>query len=237
MQPSFPAGPNQPMPQSYSSSQKHSSGGLGWMIAFIVTIIMLIAAIAFGVWAYTSRQDYKNNVDEKISAAVQVARQETATAKDAEFVQKEKEPLRQYSGPAAFGTVSIKYPKTWSVHVDETGEGATPLSGYMHPKYVPSLGDESSFAVRFEVTNQSYANELRQYENTIEDGSVKARPYKPVASPDLLATKLDGAVIQEKQGSMVLIPLRDKTLKVWTEAPAFLDDFNKTILPNLTFVP
>jgi len=40
------------------------------------------------------------------------------------------------------------------------------------------------------------------------------------------------------QGSMVLVPLRDKTLKIWTEADeTYLKDFNENILPNYTFEP
>jgi len=48
---------------------------------------------------------------------------------------------------------------------------------------------------------------------------------------------LVGQIINGKKGSMVMFPLRDKTLKVWTEADQFVGDFNNSVLPNLTFVP
>jgi hypothetical protein len=51
---------------------------------------------------------------------------------------------------------------------------------------------------------------------------------------------LTGAVLPpttNSTGTMVLLPMRDKTLEIWTEAPAYLADFNTYILPNITFSP
>ena len=43
---------------------------------------------------------------------------------------------------------------------------------------------------------------------------------------------------EKVQGTMVIVPIRDKTLKVWTESNSvFLKDFNEAVLANLTFVP
>ena len=63
-------------------------------ISLIMAIIFLFAAIGFGAWAYMSRQDYKDNTDAKISAAVVIAKQQESTAKDKQFVKAEKNPLR-----------------------------------------------------------------------------------------------------------------------------------------------
>lgn len=53
--------------------------------------------------------------------------------------------------------------------------------------------------------------------------------------------KLDGAIGQSQQGaqngSMVIIKVRDKTLKIYTQSTSFSADFTKIILPSLTFVP
>ena len=46
-----------------------------------------MAALAFGFWAFQSRQDYKNNVDQKVALAVTAAQkqqQETDAKKEAE---------------------------------------------------------------------------------------------------------------------------------------------------------
>jgi hypothetical protein len=51
---------------------------------------------------------------------------------------------------------------------------------------------------------------------------------------------LTGAVMPgspTNNGILVLLPMRDKTLKIWTESTAYFTDFNTYILPNLTFSP
>ncbi len=54
-------------------------------------------------------------------------------SKDNEFIVREKQPLQTYTGPSAFGSISVKYPKTWSAYVDETNS-STPVDGYFHPR-------------------------------------------------------------------------------------------------------
>ena len=54
--------------------------------------------------------------------------------------------------------------------------------------------------------------------------------------------KLVGVINQtdnasSQKGELVLLKVRDKTLKIYTESPDFIDDFNKVILSSLTFVP
>jgi hypothetical protein len=48
---------------------------------------------------------------------------------------------------------------------------------------------------------------------------------------------LSGQIAQQQKGTMVILPLRDKTLEVWTESDAYLSDFKNYVLPNLTFSP
>jgi hypothetical protein len=54
-------------------------------------------------------------------------------------------------------------------------------------------------------------------------------------------TMLVGTVGQSQQGeqngAMLIIKVRDKTLKIYTLSTSYLGDFNRIILPNLTFVP
>jgi len=55
--------------------------------------------------------------------------------------------------------------------------------------------------------------------------------------PGVIGVKVTGALGNGKSGTMVVIPLRNMTLKLWTEAPSFQQDFNTNILPNLSFAP
>jgi hypothetical protein len=208
------------------------------IVPLALAILFLIGAILFGAWAYSGRQDYKNNVDAKISAAVATAKQQEASAKDTEFAQKEKLPLRTYAGPTAYGSVTIKYPKTWSAYVNDDMNASPFVDGYFYPGVVPDImSTNSAFSIRVQVVQDTYSNVLNDLQGLVDQGQTKITPYKAPNVPTVIGIRVDGKISAVKSGSIVVLPLRDTTLKIWTEAPAFQDDFNNTILPNFTFSP
>ena len=208
-----------------------------WLIAFIVTLLITLIALGFGIWAFSGRQEYKNKVDEKIAIAVVDAETANSLKKDAEFAEKEKNPLRTYTGPATYGSLSISYPKTWSAYVDETAKSNLPLSGVLNPSFVPGLQSNLPVALRFTVSSSNYSSVVKTFDSLVKTGKIKVTPYKADKVPNVIGVRLDGEILTGKQGSMIIVPLRDKTLQVWTESPQFVPDFNTIILPNLVFVP
>ena len=208
-----------------------------WLIAFIVTLLITLIALGFGIWAFSGRQEYKNKVDEKIAIAVVDAETANSLKKDAEFAEKEKNPLRTYTGPATYGSLSISYPKTWSAYVDETAKSNLPLSGVLNPSFVPGLQSNLPVAQRFTVSSSNYSSVVKTFDSLVKAGKIKVTPYKADKVPNVIGVRLDGEILTGKQGSMIIVPLRDKTLQVWTESPQFVPDFNTIILPNLVFVP
>lgn len=214
-----------------------------------MTVLLLVGAIGFGAWAFMGRADYKNNVDSKIADAVTIAKQQESTAKDKQFVEDEKKPLRTYSGPEAFGSIQLSYPKTWSGFVDDTGKSnSTLLDGYFYPNIVPSIAQDSSsvFSLRMVVTNQSYAQTLTTITSQSSSSSgitpPTITPYALPKVPKAVGIKLVGTLplssgTSKKQGEMVVLPLRDKTLQIWSETAVFAPDFETNILPNFSFSP
>lgn len=207
------------------------------LIPFILVAMTLLTAAGFGIWAYLGRQDYKTNVDKKIATAVEIAKRQTSSAKDNEFVQREKQPLKSYKGPEAYGSITVKYPKTWSAYIIEGGNSTNLVDGYFNPGFVPGVQNSSVYALRIQVVPGSYAAELDRFESQTESGKVKVAPFKFPKVPSIVGARINGEIVIGKQGSMIMVPLRDKTLKVYTEASQFVDDFNKLILPNLKFSP
>lgn len=209
------------------------------LVPFILSILFLVGAIGFGGWAYTKMLDYKDNTDRKIQAAVTVAKQEESAAKDQEFEQKYKEPFRTYTGPSAYGSVSIQYPRTWSGYVDDTSTASPFIDGYFYPDVVPDIKAQgSALALRIQVVSESYSTVLAQAAGLVQQGKVKVTPYAAPKVPSIVGARLDGQLISQSQksGSMVILPLRNTTLMLWTEAPQFQTDF-ENILSNLTFAP
>lgn len=205
------------------------------LIPLILVALVLVGMTGFGIWAYMERQDFKDNVDRKIAAAVEVAKKQNSSEKDNEFAQKEKEPLKEYKGPAAFGSVVVMYPKTWSAYVTEGTTGSNPIDGYFSPNFVPGTATNTAYALRLQVVNTAYEQEVKRFDSQIRSGKVVATPYIPAKVPTVTGMRFDGEIGNNKVGSMVVLPMRDKTLKLWTESPNYVPDFNNFILPNYSF--
>ena len=205
------------------------------IIPMIIVSLLLIGALGFGTWSYMGRQDYKNNVDQKIEEAVEVAEENLSIKKDSEFAESYKKPNVTYKGPSAFGTLAVTYPKTWSNYVEQGNNGQL-LNGYMHPSFVTGETDTTNFALRYQVLQKAYDEELKTFESATKNGKVKATAYQSPSQVNARAIRLEGEVEPKKQGVMILIELRDKTIRVWTEGGEFRPDFEE-ILKNLTFIP
>lgn len=228
-------GPAQPQFTSASQQRKHGSKGL--LISLIVFIVAFIGSSSFAIWAFIGRQDYKNNTDDKVAAAVKDAVKQAEEAKDKEFVEKEKSPYKTYKSPATYGAIEITYPKTWSAMIDEA-KGSTPINGYFHPGYVPGPKSGQAFALRLEVIERPYDQVLSTYDSEAKKGSIKISPFKAKQVPSVLGARLDGEVERGFQGSAVLLPLRDKTIRLSTlSSGSFIKDFNEIVLAELNFTP
>jgi len=225
-------------PQSLSQ-KRHYESGIITLVLFVLLAVLLIVATAFGVWAFLGRQDYKNNSDKKSAVAVTKAEAALTTKKEAEFVEKEKSPFKSYVSPVAFGAVTIMYPKLWNAYVDEAsnGQSSEPVDAYFNPNFVASTNDQNLYALRLQVTNRAYDAELKTYDSYVKVGKLKASAFTPKQVAGSVGVRLDGLLDgNKKQGSMVILPLRDKTVKIWTENPTYITDFN-TALDSLAFKP
>ena len=213
---------------------KNEVGGLNiLLIPLILTVLGFFGALGFGTWAYIERDDYKNNADEKIAAAVQVAEDRVSSEKDNEFVELEKNPFRNYEGPAVFGGITFKYPKTWSGYIEEDDNKMKLL---LNPGLV-TAGAKTKHALRVEVVGSSYDSELKDFDGKIKNGKVKAKAFRLEKLNDVLGARLDGEVGNGINGAMVLLPLRDKTIRISTESEEYVKDFNEIILPDFRFNP
>jgi hypothetical protein len=207
-------------------------------LPLIIAVVLLLGALGFGFWAYGGMQDYKNNSDAKSAQAVAAAVAAEDTKKDAAYAEAAKQPLNTYSGPSSYGSIVAKYPRTWSAYVAESDNGgANPVDGYFEPGFVPSVLGQQPYALRVQVLNSPYDSELRQYESFVSIGKAKVTPYRFPKQQGTLGVRIDGQVTPTQTGSLIMVPLRDKTLKVWTESDQFKSDFDKNVLPNFDFVP
>jgi hypothetical protein len=222
----------------------NSHGSVGSAVITILLALALVGALVFAGWAFSGRQDYKNNSYKKAAEAVTKAKAAQATELQKQFDEQSKAPYKSYGGSPTYGSISFSYPKTWSAYVDETGS-AEPLNAYFHPAQVPGLQSNTAYALRVELTNTAYSQVLQQLSSQITSGKLRAAAYIPPKMKGKAnvqpGTRLDGAIGQNQQGAlsgaMVVIKVRDKTLEVYTQSTNFLADFENIILPSLSFTP
>ncbi len=242
-QPSAPQGPPagfNPQPQQVqpqSASQMKAHKPVKFIVVVVILSLFLIGSLVYGFMMMSSRNDFRDNVEDKITKASEIAVSESKAEQEAEFVEREKEPLKTYSGPSQFGSLVVRYPKTWAAYFDESGKGNTPIDGYLHPNYVPSVNSGISFALRVEVLESAYDRVLDGYTSDAKKGSVTVQPITLEKVPSVAGSRLNGEVEKDKQGSVVLFPLRDKTIKISVLSDQFIKDFNEIILREMSFIP
>ncbi len=234
--------PQQPGdPMSYNSGS--TRGGGGHTIIIILLVLLLVGALAFGGWAFTQMSDYKNNSDKKAAVAVAAAKKQQATELQAQFDEQSKSPNKTFHGSATYGSVSFNYPKSWSAYVDSSNT-SEPINAYFHPGEVPGVQSKTAFALRLEVVNTDYSQVVNQLSSNVKQGTVTAKAYMPAKLQGVAnaqpGTLFSGQVIQgdnTKNGTLLVIKVRDKTLQISTQSADYLKDFTDTVLPSLTFAP
>lgn len=207
-----------------------------WVLPVTLGTLLLFSLI-FALWAFLGMNDYKNNSDKKADVAVEKALADQKKKLDAESEEKEKSPFQPFKAGVEFGSLAMTYPKSWGMYVDTKVSGATSsIDGYAHPGYVPSMNSDTAFALRFQVSTREYSSELKVFDGGVKSGAVKVSPYRPEQVNTVLGSRIEGQVSSKRTGVMYLLPLRDKTIKIWTESTAYNADLDK-VMKSLTFVP
>ncbi|HKU18248.1 MAG TPA: hypothetical protein VJP80_03150 [Candidatus Saccharimonadales bacterium] len=221
-----------------SLATNREAGGGGVLITMVVFIVLFVGAAGFGLWAFLSRQDYKNNSDQKAAVVAASAVQKAQASDAAQYAEEAKSPLKTYVGPSQYGSVTIKYPKTWSAYVIEDGAGSMPVNNYFQPNVVPNVNTSTNtYALRVQVLGSSYDQVLAQFSSAVQAGRLTVKPYSLPKVSSVTGSRLDGQLSQTKQGSMIILPVRNVTLEISTEANTYESDFNNIILANLSFSP
>ena len=220
-----------PISSAPAAGGQRSGGVAGrakiWMILAIVFIVTTLAAAGFATWSFVNYRDQKDNVDAKVSTAVAAAVNEQAKKDDADQLEKDKQPNRQFAGPDDYGHLTFDYPKTWSVYLaNDASDGGT-FEAYLSPVVVPAVSDDERYALRVTIEDEDYDKVVDSYNKSVSDNDLKATAFK--LNDTVTGTRLDGNFSKDIRGSAVIFKIRDKTVTLRTDADTFSDDFNKLI--------
>lgn len=208
----------------------------GSIIAIVALVLLVLFFGGFSIWAYMQYSEQKTDVDGKVTAAVAEAKRTQADIDEAKFLEREKQPLRQFKGPEDYGAVTFDYPKTWSAYqaTDLRSGGGVTYYGYLNPIYVPpTTPKDAKFAVRIKIEQKVYEKAAEEYKKQLDKGDLQSSAWSDNKN-GLTGTMLKGNFTPDIRGTAVLIKMRDRTLTVQTDSDVFLDDY-KVVLQTLNF--
>lgn len=199
----------------------------GWMVGTIGCLILFLIAGSLAIWAYMQYSHEKGNVDSKVAIEVAKGKSEQAESDQKKFSEEAKNPRIEFVGPSEYGRVSFMYPKTWSVYIENDGSNRGDYKAYLNPVAVPSASNKASrFALRLEIINKNLDTVLNDYQSRLKKGELTSSSTE---FNGISATRIDGTFEKELRGSVVLMKVRDKTIRFSTDADTFKPDF-QTIL-------
>lgn len=201
------------------------------LISNILTGLVVVALTGGCIWLFMGYNHYKSDADTMVATAITKAKSEQQKTDEAQFLEREKVPTRTFQGPADLGSVSFQYPKTWSVYTAKTSAS---LEAYLHPNVVPPVALTQAFAVRVLVEDKSYDSVIKSYDAQVKKTDLRSNP---VTVQGFTGIRLDGKFSPSRDGSAVIFKVRDKTLTLATDASAYKNDFDQTILASLKFIP
>ena len=217
------------------SKNESGAASTSTLVAVVMTVLF-VGSLIFGLSMLVGKADLQKNLDKKVQQQLSVEVKKVEDKKDAELAEKEKSPTKTYTGPSAYGSLALSYPKTYSAYVDES-TGTTAVNGYFHPNVVPKDDRNVSFALRVQLLNASYDSQVKSYDTVVKTNKATVKAFRADKVNNVLGVRIDGEVSSGKQGVVILLPLRDKTIKIWTENKDYIADFNTYVIPSITFVP
>jgi len=210
----------------------------GMMNSMVIPVIGLsiVALALLGMVIYLGAQldEAENGRDEFAATAVKEARSDIESDLQAKFTEKEKEPFTDFETDTVLGGINLKYPKTWSVSMLQDTNDDPQIDAYFHPEVIRIDNEDTrSYAMRLQLVVDPYSEVLEDFSSDIEDGLIKT---KAVTFNGIEGVRLDGQLDEVDRGAMIILPLRDKTIMVWTESRDFLSDFEK-VMTSFSFNP
>ena len=199
----------------------------------VMVVFLLLATLALGgltIYYLNQFNKAQSTVEEQVAQAVADAKVEQTKLDEAAFAQRQKEPYRTYNAPSVFGDLAIAFPKNWNLYAEENQSDKTQLNLYFHPDIVKAASGSSdagvAYALRVNLEQTLYVELVEDLQDGVSKGELVAEPIRVA---DIDGTKYTGLVSEGKQGVLVMLPVRDKTLRVWTEAVEYTADFNNVI--------
>ena len=213
-----------------------SGGAVGLIktIAIIVLSLMTVTFIGLFVWKQIEFATVEDDIEGRIAAAEQKAKLEQGEEDLAKFAEEEKNPFRDFAGPADYGQLSFKYPKTWSVYVAKDASNGGDYEAYFNPLVVNTVSDNTVNSLRVVIRDKSFDEVVAEYQRALERKD-SGLSMSTVDVNGITMNRYTGVIPNTNlNGVFVVFKIRDKTAILQTDAEQFVGDFD-ALLQTITF--
>lgn len=212
--------------------------GKGELIKNIILAVVGLIAVAFLLLFFLKMKDYnelKSDIDGQIAIAVADAVDENTTKLENEFAEREKSPVRSFTGPEDYGALSFEYPKTWALYVSADASNGGDYVAYFNPVQLDAINNKNSlYALRLTITTKSNESIIANYQNKMKNKNSNLSMDTFVIN-DVTVNRYTGNIPgTEFNGYIVVIKIRDKTAILQTDSYLFETDFNN-LLNSISF--
>jgi hypothetical protein len=194
-----------------------------------LAVLLGVGAAGFALLAvvfYSQSASSKSELKATKAQAYTSGKADQKAADDTLQRQLSESPFNTYTAPRAAGSFVINYPKGWSAKVDECENCGTPVDLYVSPALVRSVsGQYRPAAVHVQLVSRASADLLNGYADAL---SQKKLRQSATTVSGIAAIRLDGQ-FDRFAGSLVAVPVRDKTLLFWNEDTARLAEYNEVL--------
>ena len=159
------------------------------------------------------------------------------SADEKAFATEKNSDFRTYVAPDYAGSFRVNVPKSWSIVVNPNDSGST-ISALSNPDFVESKLDK--YALRFALLNKEIEEVKQPLDNLTKEKDPKKRKLnvEDITVSGVKGFRYTGQISSKiPNGSLVIVPLRDKTFSIQTDDnDLYLAVFN-SIVANLGLNP
>ena len=214
---------------------KKDVAGLVKTIVIIIVSLVAVTFVGLFIWMYMQYSGAEDDIQERIDVAVANAKVEQATELEMEFAEREKDPYRDFVGPADYGQLSFKYPKTWSVYVAEDATNGGDYEAFFNPIQVNKVGKDTINALRVSIRDKSFEEVAAEYQRILERKDSGLTVTSVTLTNGTAANRYTGKIPDtDLNGVIVIFRIRDKTVVLQTDSMSFIEDFDR-LLTTITY--
>ena len=198
-------------------------------ISVVVLSLTTLTFLGLFIWMTIQYNEASTLSQSQIDDAVAAAVMQQALDDEAEFAEREKEPYRDFAGPADYGQLSFEYPKTWSVYIASDASKGGDYEAYLNPIEVNPISSSTINALRVKIRDKDFESVAQEYQKYLTQKDAQLS-VASVTVGGTSANRYTGTIPgTELSGVIVIFKIRDKTAILQTDSMLFLDDFNKLL--------